>query len=169
MVAYLVAVNPDLTPKWASTLQNRSTDGCLTGEQESCSRAIAALLIDESKAIALTIRKATSEIRLSRSLIVLCVGHRIGDPLHTIGKVRAETSLNFTVALSPERTMRCVIRVRKLNTASNSHSNAITAPSRGISMINASSGQTSRISHLKGPRPGSRVVPHEPCANGPSS
>jgi hypothetical protein len=28
MVAYLVAVNPDLTPKWASTLQNRLTDGC---------------------------------------------------------------------------------------------------------------------------------------------
>jgi hypothetical protein len=28
LVAYLVAVNPDLTPKWASTLQNRLTDGC---------------------------------------------------------------------------------------------------------------------------------------------
>jgi hypothetical protein len=28
MVAYFVAVNPDLTPKWASTLQNRLTDGC---------------------------------------------------------------------------------------------------------------------------------------------
>ena len=28
MVAYLVAVNPDLTPKWASTLQSRLTDGC---------------------------------------------------------------------------------------------------------------------------------------------
>ena len=30
MVAYLVAVNPDLTPKWASTLQNRLSDGCGT-------------------------------------------------------------------------------------------------------------------------------------------
>src|SRR4029077_3519895 len=28
MVAYLVAVNPDLTPKWAASLQNRLTDGC---------------------------------------------------------------------------------------------------------------------------------------------
>jgi hypothetical protein len=28
LVAYLVAVNPDLTPKWAATLQNRLTDGC---------------------------------------------------------------------------------------------------------------------------------------------
>jgi len=28
MVAYLVAVNPDLTPKWDSTMQNRLTDGC---------------------------------------------------------------------------------------------------------------------------------------------
>jgi outer membrane protein assembly factor BamB len=28
MVAYLVAVNPDLTPKWDSTLQQRLTDGC---------------------------------------------------------------------------------------------------------------------------------------------
>ncbi len=27
-VAYLIAVNPDLTPKWASTLQHRLTDGC---------------------------------------------------------------------------------------------------------------------------------------------
>ena len=27
-VAYLVAVNPDLTPKWASSLQYRLTDGC---------------------------------------------------------------------------------------------------------------------------------------------
>lgn len=27
-VAYLIAVNPDLTPKWASSLQNRLTDGC---------------------------------------------------------------------------------------------------------------------------------------------
>lgn len=30
MVVYLVAVNPDLTPKWASSLQNRLTDGCGT-------------------------------------------------------------------------------------------------------------------------------------------
>jgi hypothetical protein len=28
LVAYLVAVNPDLTPKWAASLQNRLTDGC---------------------------------------------------------------------------------------------------------------------------------------------
>jgi hypothetical protein len=28
MVGYLVAVNPDLTPKWAASLQNRFTDGC---------------------------------------------------------------------------------------------------------------------------------------------
>lgn len=28
MVAYLIAVNPDLTPKWAASLQNRLTDGC---------------------------------------------------------------------------------------------------------------------------------------------
>jgi hypothetical protein len=28
MVAYLVAVNPDLTPKWAVTLQHRMNDGC---------------------------------------------------------------------------------------------------------------------------------------------
>ena len=28
MVTYLVAVNPDLTPKWAASLQNRLTDGC---------------------------------------------------------------------------------------------------------------------------------------------
>ena len=28
MVAYLVAVNPDLTPKWVASLQNRLTDGC---------------------------------------------------------------------------------------------------------------------------------------------
>jgi hypothetical protein len=28
MVAYLVAVNPDLTPKWAASLQNRLSDGC---------------------------------------------------------------------------------------------------------------------------------------------
>jgi hypothetical protein len=28
MVAYLVAVNPDLTPKWAASLQERLTDGC---------------------------------------------------------------------------------------------------------------------------------------------
>jgi hypothetical protein len=28
MVSYLVAVNPDLTPKWASTLQKRLSDGC---------------------------------------------------------------------------------------------------------------------------------------------
>jgi len=28
MVAYLVAVNPDLTPKWQASLQNRLTDGC---------------------------------------------------------------------------------------------------------------------------------------------
>jgi hypothetical protein len=28
MVAYLIAVNPDLTPKWAATLQHRLTDGC---------------------------------------------------------------------------------------------------------------------------------------------
>lgn len=27
-VAYLIAVNPNLTPKWAATLQNRLTDGC---------------------------------------------------------------------------------------------------------------------------------------------
>ena len=27
-VAYLVAVNPDLTPKWAASLQHRLTDGC---------------------------------------------------------------------------------------------------------------------------------------------
>jgi hypothetical protein len=46
MVAYLVAVNPDLTPKWDSTLQNRLTDGCggvlpiakkgITNEPNSC-------------------------------------------------------------------------------------------------------------------------------------
>jgi outer membrane protein assembly factor BamB len=46
MVAYVVAVNPDLTPKWASTLQNRLTDGCgeilpiaksgVTNEPNSC-------------------------------------------------------------------------------------------------------------------------------------
>ena len=46
MVTYLVAVNPDLTPKWASTLQNRLTDGCggvlpiakpgVTDEPNSC-------------------------------------------------------------------------------------------------------------------------------------
>src|SRR5579872_2556155 len=28
MVAYLIAVNPDLTLKWSATLQNRLTDGC---------------------------------------------------------------------------------------------------------------------------------------------
>ena len=28
MVTYLVAVNPDLTPRWAASLQNRLTDGC---------------------------------------------------------------------------------------------------------------------------------------------
>jgi hypothetical protein len=28
LVSYLVAVNPDLTPKWAASLQNRLTDGC---------------------------------------------------------------------------------------------------------------------------------------------
>lgn len=28
MVAYLIAVNPDLTPKWAASLQNRLSDGC---------------------------------------------------------------------------------------------------------------------------------------------
>jgi hypothetical protein len=28
LVAYLVAVNPDLTPKWAASLQDRLTDGC---------------------------------------------------------------------------------------------------------------------------------------------
>lgn len=28
LVTYLVAVNPDLTPKWASSMQNRLTDGC---------------------------------------------------------------------------------------------------------------------------------------------
>ena len=27
-ISYLVAVNPDLTPKWASSMQNRLTDGC---------------------------------------------------------------------------------------------------------------------------------------------
>ena len=27
-VAYLIAVNPDLTPKWAASLRNRLTDGC---------------------------------------------------------------------------------------------------------------------------------------------
>ena len=27
-VAYMIAVNPDLTPKWASSLQYRLTDGC---------------------------------------------------------------------------------------------------------------------------------------------
>jgi hypothetical protein len=46
MVAYLVAVNPDLTPKWDSTLGNRLTDGCgtilpiakkgVTNEPNSC-------------------------------------------------------------------------------------------------------------------------------------
>jgi hypothetical protein len=46
IIAYLVAVNPDLTPKWASTLQNRLTDGCgellpiakagVTNEPNSC-------------------------------------------------------------------------------------------------------------------------------------
>jgi len=30
MVTYLVAVNPDLTPKWAVSMQNRLTDGCGT-------------------------------------------------------------------------------------------------------------------------------------------
>lgn len=30
MVTYLVAVNPDLTPKWAASMQNRLTDGCGT-------------------------------------------------------------------------------------------------------------------------------------------
>ena len=28
MVAYMIAVNPDLTPKWASSLQRRFSDGC---------------------------------------------------------------------------------------------------------------------------------------------
>jgi hypothetical protein len=28
MVTYLVAVNPDLTPKWVASMQNRLTDGC---------------------------------------------------------------------------------------------------------------------------------------------
>jgi len=28
MITYLIAVNPDLTPKWASSLQNRLSDGC---------------------------------------------------------------------------------------------------------------------------------------------
>jgi hypothetical protein len=28
LVAYLVAVNPDLTPRWVASLQNRLTDGC---------------------------------------------------------------------------------------------------------------------------------------------
>jgi hypothetical protein len=28
MATYLIAVNPDLTPKWAATMQNRLTDGC---------------------------------------------------------------------------------------------------------------------------------------------
>lgn len=46
MVVYLIAVNPDLTPKWASTLQNRLSDGCgvilpiakrgVTNEANSC-------------------------------------------------------------------------------------------------------------------------------------
>jgi len=46
MVAYLIAVNPDLTPKWDSTLQTRLSDGCgvilpiaaqgVTNEPNSC-------------------------------------------------------------------------------------------------------------------------------------
>ena len=88
------------------------------------------------------------------------------------GRVEPKTSCTwsaYAVALSPERTMRCVIRVRPFDIASNTHSNERTARSRGISMMKEVPIRTSRMCQRIGSCPGSRVVPHEPLAKGPSS